>query len=100
MNTRTENGKKTFEITDGPSRDALFDACHRYFEKTGRRVTFEYSLIARNNDSVEDAAELGALLAGMNCHERIGKSQIGEFIVPVARHLVQHRAFAVYHFVV
>ncbi len=48
--------------------DEVIEACRFYFEKTGRRVTFEYSLIAGKNDSEEDAAELGALLAGMNCH--------------------------------
>lgn len=46
----------------------VVDACRQYFEKTGRRVTFEYSLIGGVNDSVEDAAELAALLSGMNCH--------------------------------
>ena len=48
--------------------DEVIEACRFYFEKTGRRVTFEYSLIAGKNDSEEDAAELGTLLAGMNCH--------------------------------
>lgn len=36
MNTRTENGKKTFEITDGPSRDALFDACKYAFSENAK----------------------------------------------------------------
>ncbi len=50
------------------SLDEVMGACRYYFEKTGRRVTFEYSLIAGKNDSEEDAAELATLLAGMNCH--------------------------------
>ena len=41
------------------------DACRYYFEKTGRRVTFEYSLVGGVNDSEEDAAELCALTEGM-----------------------------------
>ena len=48
--------------------DEVMAACRSYFESTGRRVTFEYSMIAGKNDSEEDAAELGALLSGMNCH--------------------------------
>jgi 23S rRNA (adenine2503-C2)-methyltransferase len=46
----------------------VVDACRYYFEQTGRRVTFEYSLVAGVNDSDEDAAKLTALLRGMNCH--------------------------------
>ena len=48
--------------------DEVMGACGYYFEKTGRRVTFEYSLIAGKNDSAGEAEELAALLAGMNCH--------------------------------
>lgn len=44
------------------------DACKAYFEKTGRRVTFEYSLVKGKNDSVEQAQKLAKLLKGMNCH--------------------------------
>ena len=43
-------------------------ACRYYYEKTGRRLTFEYSLVGGNNDSAEDAAQLAALLKGLNCH--------------------------------
>lgn len=50
-----------------PLEDVM-EACRYYFDRTGRRVTFEYSLIAEKNDGPEDAGELAALLAGMNCH--------------------------------
>lgn len=46
----------------------VVDACKYYFEKTGRRVTFEYSLVGGVNDTDEDAKELTALVRGMNCH--------------------------------
>lgn len=46
----------------------VIDACRYYFEKTGRRVTFEYSLVGSVNDTGEDAARLASLLSGMNCH--------------------------------
>lgn len=44
------------------------DACRRYFDKTGRRISFEYSLVSGNNDTPEDAAELSRLIKGINCH--------------------------------
>ena len=46
----------------------VIDACRYYFEKTGRRVTFEYSLVGGVNDTDEDARELSRLIHGMNCH--------------------------------
>ncbi|MDC7288874.1 23S rRNA (adenine(2503)-C(2))-methyltransferase RlmN [Blautia schinkii] len=50
------------------SMDEVLDACRDYFDKTGRRITFEYSLVAGVNDSDEDAAELCGRIRGMNCH--------------------------------
>lgn len=46
----------------------VLDACAYYFAQTGRRVTFEYSLVEHVNDGVEDARELARLVRGMNCH--------------------------------
>ena len=37
------------------SMDEVLDACRNYFQETGRRITFEYSLVAGVNDSDEDA---------------------------------------------
>lgn len=51
--------------------DALLEACRYYFEKTGRRVSFEYTLIAGKNDSEKDADNLASVLKrGMKatCH--------------------------------
>jgi len=42
----------------------LLDACRAYFDKTGRRVTFEYVLLAGVNDRPEDAREVAAILKG------------------------------------
>ena len=44
------------------------DACKYYFDKTGRRITFEYSLVAGVNDTVEEAEKLSALVKNLNCH--------------------------------
>ncbi|MBO4415933.1 MAG: 23S rRNA (adenine(2503)-C(2))-methyltransferase RlmN, partial [Lachnospiraceae bacterium] len=46
----------------------IMKACDHYFAKTGRRITFEYSLISGVNDSDECAKELASLLKGRNCH--------------------------------
>ena len=42
--------------------DALLSACRSYFGTTGRRISFEYTLISGKNDSEADANELAALL--------------------------------------
>jgi 23S rRNA (adenine2503-C2)-methyltransferase len=46
----------------------VVEACRYYFEQTGRRVTFEYSLVGGVNDTEADAKELAELIRGMNCH--------------------------------
>ncbi|MCL2047865.1 MAG: 23S rRNA (adenine(2503)-C(2))-methyltransferase RlmN [Defluviitaleaceae bacterium] len=47
--------------------DELLRAC-KYYEKTRRRITFEYALIKGVNDSVSHAKALAKLLRGMLCH--------------------------------
>ena len=49
------------------SIDELLDACKYYFNVTGRRVSFEYTLISGKNDSVADAARLATLLKRGMC---------------------------------
>ncbi len=46
----------------------VMEACDYYFAQTGRRMTFEYSLVHGVNDTDEDAAQLASLLGGKNCH--------------------------------
>lgn len=46
----------------------VLEACDYYFEKTGRRITFEYSLVHGVNDTLEDAKELMGILKDRNCH--------------------------------
>jgi 23S rRNA (adenine2503-C2)-methyltransferase len=46
----------------------LIDACRYYIDKTGRRATFEWALIAGKNDTPEQAHALGRLLQGLLCH--------------------------------
>ena len=44
--------------------DELLTACVDYYKKTGRRISFEYTLIDGKNDTDADARELAALLRG------------------------------------
>ena len=50
------------------SMDEILTACRHYFEETGRRITFEYSLVAGVNDSDQDAQELSGRIRDINCH--------------------------------
>ncbi|MBO5135786.1 MAG: 23S rRNA (adenine(2503)-C(2))-methyltransferase RlmN [Clostridia bacterium] len=48
--------------------EKLIEACRYYIEKTNRRISFEYTLIAGVNDNRETADALTSLLTGMLCH--------------------------------
>lgn len=48
--------------------DELVAACTEYFDATGRRLTFEWALIAGRTDQPKQAHELGRLLERLNCH--------------------------------
>ncbi len=48
--------------------EELIPACRKYYEKTGRRISFEYAMIKDTNDTQEDAAQLARLLKGLPCH--------------------------------
>ncbi len=60
--------KKLMPVAAGYSYDTLMKACRDYFDRTGRRITFEYALIKGVNDSPECAEELAEKIKNMNCH--------------------------------
>lgn len=60
--------RELMPIANKYSLGEVIDACQYYFEKTGRRITFEYSLVGGVNDKKEDADELAALIKPLNCH--------------------------------
>ena len=60
--------KKLMPIANKYSIKEIMDACRYYIEKTGRRVTFEYSLVKGENDSIECAEQLISLVKDLNCH--------------------------------
>jgi len=63
-----EARQKLMPIARAYKLDELMEAVRYYTKKTGRRVTFEYGLMSGENDSVEVAEELSALIKGIKCH--------------------------------
>ena len=63
-----EKRQELMPIAQRYSMDEVLDACRNYFQETGRRITFEYSLVAGVNDSDEDARELSSRIHDKNCH--------------------------------
>ena len=60
--------QRTMPIARKDSIEELLKACSDYFKTTGRRVTFEYSMISGVNDSDENARELAKRLEGTQSH--------------------------------
>jgi 23S rRNA (adenine2503-C2)-methyltransferase len=48
--------------------EQLLAACQIYYEKTKRKITFEYTLIEGENDSEQDALDLKKLLKDIHCN--------------------------------
>lgn len=68
-----EKRLKIMPIEKTYTKDKLMEACDYYFEKTGRRLSFEYALIDGVNDDEQSARELISLLSGKNCHVNLIK---------------------------
>lgn len=63
-----EKRKELMPIAKKYSLKEVLEACDYYFEKTGRRISFEYALVGGVNDNDGEAQELISLLQGRNCH--------------------------------
>ncbi|WP_276902102.1 23S rRNA (adenine(2503)-C(2))-methyltransferase RlmN [Blautia hydrogenotrophica] len=63
-----EKRKELMPIAYKYTMDEVLDACRYYFQKTGRRITFEYSLVRGVNDFEEDACQLAGQIQDINCH--------------------------------
>ena len=63
-----EKRKAIMPIANKYPLSELIPACRAYFDSTGRRVTFEYALLAGQNDTEEDARQLADLLADFPAH--------------------------------
>lgn len=63
-----ETRTKIMPVNKAHNVDQLFDACRRYFQKTGRRISYEYAMIDGLNDTPYHAALLGDRLEGTVAH--------------------------------
>ena len=63
-----EKREKLMPIARKYKLSEVLAACDDYFDKTGRRITFEYSLVKGVNDTDEDIAHLTGILKPRNCH--------------------------------
>jgi len=63
-----ETRSKLMPINRKYGVDRLFEACEKYFSKTGRRVSYEYSMIDGVNDTRVHAELLAKKLKGSGSH--------------------------------
>jgi len=63
-----EMRKTLMPIANKYSIAEIIEACRYYIDVTGRRITFEYSLVQNVNDSESCAIQLISLVRGLNCH--------------------------------
>ncbi|MBE6055295.1 MAG: 23S rRNA (adenine(2503)-C(2))-methyltransferase RlmN [Clostridium sartagoforme] len=63
-----EKRREIMPIANKYSIKEILEACDYYFKKTGRRISYEYSLVSGINDGKEDAKALSKLLKGKQCH--------------------------------
>ena len=64
----SETRSKIMPVNRAYDAEELFDACHDYFKKTGRRISFEYAMIDGINDQDWQADLIAAKLKGMPGH--------------------------------
>lgn len=64
----SETRSKIMPVNRAYDVDKLFAACHDYFRKTGRRISFEYAMIDGVNDQDWQADLIAAKLKGMPGH--------------------------------
>lgn len=60
--------KTLMPIANRYSLKEVMEVCHYYFEKTGRRLTFEYSLVQGVNDNLDEAKALVRLIGDQRGH--------------------------------
>ena len=81
----------------------LMKACRYYIEKTNKRISFEYALAKDNNDNLQDAKELVALLKGMLCPDNlipINKIEDGKFSKSTNENIIRFRDYLNAHGIV
>lgn len=66
--TTQEKRRELMPIANKYELSEVLEACAYYFQTTGRRLTFEYSLVGGVNDGQEDAERLAALAKPLHSH--------------------------------
>ena len=64
----TETRNKIMPVNRAYDVEELFEECHAYFQKTGRRISFEYAMIDGVNDHDWQADLIAEKLRGMPGH--------------------------------
>ena len=64
----SETRSRIMPVNKAYDVEELFDACHRYFQKTGRRISFEYAMIDGVNDNDWQADLIAKRIKGMPGH--------------------------------
>ncbi len=64
----SETRSRIMPVNRAYNVDALFEACHWYFQKTGRRISFEYAMIDGVNDQDWQADLIAQKVRGMPAH--------------------------------
>ena len=64
----SETRSRIMPVNKAYDVEALFAACHRYFQKTGRRISFEYAMIDGVNDNDWQADLIAKRIKGMPGH--------------------------------
>jgi 23S rRNA (adenine2503-C2)-methyltransferase len=94
---------KLMPVNRKHSLESLMDALRKYQERTGERITFEYVMIDKVNDSTDNAYELTSLLQGMGAYvnvipynpvtekyARSGETRIKEFCAIFTKYRIEH----------
>ena len=69
--TTDEKRREIMPIANKYSIEEILQACREYFDKTKRKIYFEYTLIKDINDSDQDVKNLSKLLSGLMCHVNV-----------------------------
>ncbi len=70
-NPFNDQRKEIMPVSRAYSVEEAIDACKYFFERTGRRIIIEYTLIDGQNDSYSHALKLASLLRGMSVHVNV-----------------------------
>ncbi len=90
--TTDEERARTMPIANKYKISEILEACTNYFQKTGRRYIFEYTLIAGENADEKHALALAKLLKGRPCHVNLIRlNAVKERSLHAAEERVAHR---------